>query len=665
MARENEPRLYGREQIFHCVEQGLERSGVPARPLPIVLLAGPRGSGGTALLDALWERFSQDALGVHLDLREAQEIRDIVLTTMQGLQRRVLGIRPVHFARLRLALKALTFVDDGNGRNAFDAFMKARASDAAIAALQGWLAGAAQLLQSGPPVPVELFTRVARLVLSQVDRARDSDALAWFARNGIYPGAGRGYDPLWELYRWQHDGGPGGPRMVDMTLCAALLADLRADYNTTGILHARRARNCLLLADNAGSRVGNVFLELVEECRRTVHAAGEPGDPLLLVAARRGRPQQRLGPPLASTDVDLSLVPEEGESERWWYPIRLTDLSPDHVAEMNQRANMISALGSARRDADFVHALTGGHPAATRHLVGLLARHGERRGFDARDLLEPPSTGSGPQSPKPDAEAGSAEDLLIARAFTEQVRLRSDGSVDPRNNPLLDAMAVCAATPGLRYGACEAVFRFMGWTASALDVYESQLESPWWLVEGAGGEQPHVHPLARLLLARWLARDPGKWRDVHQGYVAHYARPEDAALRRHHSLALVEIARVPELTPVAGYLEAELDSSTAADWLSTLGTVTAAPNRLRTARDPATVVTTLAGTAEPGERRRVITRLAVAHWLFNDRLFDPARQLANEIAVEYANLARLPCPEREPFYLESAKYQRIAKEWSN
>ena len=59
----------------------------------------------TALINALWERFNQDTLSVNLDLQDAQGVGDIVLATIQGLQRKLRGLPQVRFARLRLVLK--------------------------------------------------------------------------------------------------------------------------------------------------------------------------------------------------------------------------------------------------------------------------------------------------------------------------------------------------------------------------------------------------------------------------------------------------------------------------------------------------------------------------------------------------------------------------------
>jgi hypothetical protein len=626
--------LYGRAQVVGLVKNALKRTGVPGQPLPIVLLVGPRGAGGTALLGRLWAQFGGDALGAHLDLEAAQGIDDIVLAVLQGMHRRLLGIRQIRFSRLGLAVKALSFVDDGGGgRAAFDAYMKSSSSSAAAAALDAWSGRALPLLRSlDQQLLASLAVQLAAWALSIIDDARKSRPVAWFAANGI-SGGGAKYDPLWELYRWRHERSAASARKVDATLCAALLEDLRGDFNESGLWHGQRPSNCLLLLDNAGDGPGADFLRLIEERRRQDEAAGRPGDPLLVVAVHRGEPPVR---------------------GRRWQTVGLADLSLDDIDGMTTS----SVLGTARLDTDFVHELTGGHPQAARLLVTLLDRFGRaEEAFDARTLLARALPAAKPNDPWPGEEAGTAvEDFLLKRVFAEESRPRPD---DAGGNPRLDALAVCAATPGLRLGACQAAFRFLGWTElNAVDEYD-RLKAGLWLAEGSGGQRPH--PLVALLLRRWLARDPETWRLVHQGYAAHYSRPGDAVLRQHHTLALVEPSHPEQLASVVAYLDAERDKLAAHKWIGVLDEIVSAPNRLSTDRDPGSFIATLAGTDVPGDRRRVIARLAVACWLYNDRCFDPHRRLAPLISEQYAHLAGLSGLDGEAFFTESRKWRRVER----
>src|SRR5262249_9421067 len=224
-------------------------------------------------------------------------------------------------------------------------------------------------------------------------------------------------------------------------------------------------------------------------------------------------------------------------------------------------------------------------------------------------------------------------------------------------------MALCTVTPGLRQGACQAALQFLGWPeVSAADARDRLIKAMWVDEDGSG-----LHPLARSLLARWLARAPATWRDAHEGYVTHYTRhPQDAPLLPHHNLALVEsTAMRRQLTAVVSYLESAYVTCPAQDWLRVLDTVTGAPNRLRTTRLPSAFVTANVGEEERGNRPRIITRLTVARWLYNDRCFDPGHQLAKLVADEYDHLRNLDRHDGEVFFAESVRYRRIEREWEN
>jgi hypothetical protein len=145
--------------------------------------------------------------------------------------------------------------------------------------------------------------------------------------------------------------------------------------------------------------------------------------------------------------------------------------------------------------------------------------------------------------------------------------------------------------------------------------------------------------------------------------MTYYSEPHDAAIRHHHCLALVTPSQREPLNTVIAYLERELGQlASREEWLTVLDQVTAAPNRLRTTRDPRDFVTTLAGVADPRSRTRTVSRLAVARWLYNDRCFDPSHRLARLIANEYDYLAEQRT-DSEALYQQSTKYRRIESHW--
>ena len=72
----------------------------------------------------------------------------------------------------------------------------------------------------------------------------------------------------------------------------------------------------------------------------------------------------------------------------------------------------------------------------------------------------------------------------------------------------------------------------------------------------------------------------------------------------------------------------------------------------------------LAGVADASNRRRPITRLTVARWLYTDRYFDPAHRLAKTIANEYEHLADR-ADDNEVLYRKAGKYSRIETYWKD
>ena len=676
-------RLHGRERVVSYVRGALRRQGVPEEPLPVVLLAGPRGSGGTVLLDALWEEFSDDCLSVRLDLRSAQGAEDITLAAVRGLGRSIPGIRAIDFPRTAMLLKALSFIDTGGGRTAFEAYLRARPQDAAAqSALDAWSVRAATLLSPEQRGLLDVLTGLLGALRHAVGLKRDDRALRWLAERG---GGGREYESLWELYRLHQaqDGPDGQSRVVARTLCAALLADLRHDFNDAWA-RLQRPRNCLLLLDNAGGSTADLFLELLAECRREAAAADERPDPAVVVAVQRGRVRPEAARALDPTDERLAFgvrhpsAPGGANHPVWWYPVELADLNGEQVLALCTS----SVLGRHNRDADFLYDLAGGHPEATDRLAHLLARLGrtppaDRRGapagrhepYDPRRLLDERLAGDDhplpahwPAPPRADT---TVEDYLLLRALADHVTLSPEGRLLPGDNPMLNAMAVLAATPGLRRGACNAALHYLRWTGIGADTAQLALTAAMWLEENEDGEAVRLHPLVALLLRRRLARFPDTWLSVHMGYAAHYNGRTDAPLRHHHTLAQAAPARREPLTTVSAYLDAEFERlEGSAEWLRVLDRVASAPNRLSTPLDPRAFVTSLAGPAEARNRRRAVTRLAVARWLHGDRCFDPAHQLAHTVAAEYEHLAELT-DDNEALYREAGKYRRIENAWKD
>lgn len=674
-------RLHGRERVVDYIRAALVRDGVPERPLPIVLLVGPRGSGGSALVDTMWAEFTDDCLSVRLDLRAAQGVEDIVLAATRGLGRRIRGIREIEFPRTAMLLKALSWIDTGGGRAAFETYLRANPQDArAQSALDDWGVRAAPLLSPELRGLLDVLTGLLTALHHAIGRHRNDRALRWLADRGD---GGREYESLWELYRQHHgqEGPAGTPRVVARTLCAALLADLRTDFNE-GRLRMQRPRNCLLLLDNAGGRTADLFLELLADCRRESAADDQGPDPAVVVAVQRGRIRPEAAWLLDPTDERLDfgvrhpLAPGGAGHPVWWYPVALADLNGEQALALCTS----SVLGRHTRDADFLYELTGGHPESTDRLGWLLARFGRTpprdprlppaelpEPFDPRRLLAEQLSADRtlPEHWPPPGRADTVEDYLLKRALADHLTAGADGTVAPDDNATLNAMAALAATPGLRRGACNSALHYLGWSGVDADSAQLRLTASMWLDETPEGDALRLHPLIALLLRRWLARRPETWKAVHTGYATHYSTRAHAPLRHHHTLAQVEQGRREPLTAVVGYLDEEYTNSTSSrEWLRVLDQVTAAPNRLTTPLDPRTFVASLAGPAEARNRRRAITRLTVARWLHGDRSFDPAHQLAQTVAAEYEHLAEIT-EDNELLYQQAGKYRRVENDWKD
>ncbi|WP_307795473.1 ATP-binding protein [Actinacidiphila acididurans] len=631
-------------------------------PLPVVVLTAPLGGGGSTVLDNLWGEFFEKSLSVRLDVGDAQGVEDIVLAAVQGWKRRVPGIRRMPFPRVGVIIKALSFVGDPQDRAGFEKYLNAGPREAAVqTALRDWADRAAPMLPPDQQVMARAIASLLSALQAALGRHGTRRTLRWLADPEV-PGGGNGYDLLWRLWRRHvvdHDN--AAVREVGKVLCAALLADARWAFNDAFQPGGQRLMNALLLVDNADNPMGDLFLDLLAECRRESRSSQRP-DPLVVVAVRHGPVHaMRMGRAVASNDLELVFAPQVNEPP-WFVPVRLAGLESTHVLEMCRS----SVLGNTHRDGDFLRDLTGGHPEAVDRLAHLLAAFG-RQAHDPRLLLaEPlPPRFELPEHWPPDhGTATTVEDYLLKRLLPEDLAVLTDGRLDPGGNPELDAMAVLAATPGLRLDACTAAFRSLEWHSSAnANDARSRLTSALWLEEPHAGEAWEPHPMIALLLRRWLARRPQVWGRAHEGYVAHYTHVGNTPLRYRHTLAQAEPSQRAHLTGVVNYLERELDRPTAtADWLPVLDQITTAPNRLRTAGDPRGFVTTLAGVAQADDRRRAITRLTVARWLFRDRTFDPAHRLAKTIADEYEALATF-LTDSQALFEEADKYRVIENTW--
>jgi hypothetical protein len=585
--------LLERGEVIDLVGRALRRTGVPERPFRITLLAGPRGAGGTAVIEALWDTHAVDHLAARLDLRTADRVNDVLFAAMRGLRRPVTGVSSVSFPRLGLGFKALTFSEE---RASFDAHMQKRLNEPAREALDNIDQIAQTLLVLADPsqraaAAAHMLAQAIPWAVEKFGGHRDQDALAWYGADGM--------TALWELCRDHRD---GAEHSVSKKLCAAFLADLAVGFNEPKGLR-RRHRNALLLLDNANDKTGRELLRLLTECRQ--ESAGG-ADPLVVVAAWRGRPSPRLGS-----------------------AVQLTDLTKGAIVDLAGS----NGLGGSDHNAEFLRAITGGNPAAVRLITELMPS------YDGRDLLS---------QALPEGE--TVLDWLIKRVLAGDL-----GELDPA--------AVCAATSGVRELAAQKVFQSLRWTDEQASDVRAALENAMWLHTDDKGTR--LHPLPSIVLRRWLARDAVLWRRVHEAYAAHYGSARDEALRHFHGLALTERDDAGPLRQCVTFLCRTFNGSSAAQWLEVMDTVTAAPTRVDSVDEPRALVTRLAGRDDAADEERTIARLTASLWLYGDPTVDPRHRLAGLIAgcLERLAATRETDDDAEVLYARARSYRQIAWEW--
>jgi DNA polymerase III delta prime subunit len=467
-------------------------------------------------------------------------------------------------------------------------------------------------------------------------------------------------------------------------LWAAFLADLRENF-----ADRRRAvnwtRNCVVLLDNADTKVSRLFLtELIKE--RNKRGQDEP-DPLTVAVTSRGGLIQpvRLGglTPLAQASVERyqrRTVPEAGQ---WWYPIALPAIdwqeTGDQIALLELASIDTGALTTA------VYALAGGHLAATRTLVAAL---GEQSPTAVNPNLAALLT-----APEP-------ETLEAGRRTVQQAMLDTLLTSLGKDHAAAEDLGTCAAA---RHR--EAALR-LSTEPTLMEQLPSEdgegaaiFTAEFWRPDPTG-VPAFLYPVARrLLLLRLAAREPHEatsWARVH-AWLRHRARldgKESAEL--YHTLALAgtpaaEVAALvretaceepanPAGSPgtvdpmvhttplehVTRQIAARLVTTDAREWLNLVSHVTAAPNRLDRARTPRDQVRELTSWASQSEWPIGPVARYVAHsWLGADPLSAAHwRQLLREMAkeldlfAEHSNDAGLAVLRDE-----ADRYREIAADW--
>ncbi len=641
------PRISGLGAITGgLVEELLTRPKGQSRALPVVVALGARGTGKSALLDAIAER-CEEIPHAYLDFerheRENIQPRELLAHLAFDLGRHRKQFGRLAFPRLWLCMLVLS------------APVELRDRRAALRKIRELLAENQPLEQNR-----ETIVDVVRLVggvapaggLKGWPEATDLllRGLGWYGRRrlagkmkALPASTGNHEDFLIEIAK--HARGDDEDRAaVDGIFCDAFLTDLRLGYQ--GVNRSRRTLNSVVLLDNAHTPGGQVFLRALTETR---HRSGGEPDPLVVIATsrrwnpdwneswslltpQRGAPSRRrptthrtdglrAPSPRQPSDVDSDWT--AGTDPRWypWYLLELGALSEDDVVDIVARGDIHPTSRLPR----FLYRLTDGHPGAVTTVFGASAqlydsrapnalRTSLRTGVEAEDGTETTLLAAAQAYLLQDLPVPTRQDLVTASAARDVETLFHKNIVDLRN----------ATEEG-------ALFKELG------DLL--------WLRAEPGEELHYVlHPwLRRILLQELAARPedhPLNWERVHTRCRDFYEKHGQRVAARYHDLALENVsAVVTHLSkPFADDHQSEFDVAAAEAWLAELDVITAAPNRLDAGAESYEQLEAHAGHAE-GELETTLSWLVVALWIAADPLGDPGGTLNSTIEGGFHQLA--------------------------
>ncbi|WP_216216516.1 hypothetical protein [Amycolatopsis aidingensis] len=632
------------------VEKLLSRPDGQSRALPIVVALGARGTGKSALLEAVAARCAEIP-HANLDFerhgRENIQPGELVGHLAFDLGRRWKQFGRMAFPRLWLCMLVVSSsVDLGDRRAALrkvrellpdnQPLERNREAIVDVVRLAGGVAPAGAL--RGWPEATDLLLR----------------GLGWYGRQRLAGkirdlprGTGNHEDFLIEIAK-QAQGDEEDRAAADATFCDAFLADLRQAYH--GINRSRRTLNSVVLLDNAHTPGGQACLRALTAAR---HRSGGEADPLVVLATSRkwspdwnegwslltpqrgapppGRPTTqrtnglRTPAPRQPSDVDFDWAEGSARPEPRWYPwylLELGALAEDDVVDIASRSDIHPTSRLPR----FLHRLTDGHPGAVSTVVAAVTHHDHTRSpGELRGMLQARTTD----------EDGAATTLsAAARAY-----LLQDFSVPSRQDLVTASAARDVETlfhkdiVDLRNPAEEgALFKELG-------------DLLWLRAEPGQQEFQYVlHPwLRRILLQELASRSedhPLNWDRVHTRCRDFYEKSGRVLAARYHDLALGNVAAVVRYlsAPFVDDQNAEFDVTAAEAWLAELDLITAAPNRLDKTAEPYDQLESHAGNAA-GDLETTLSWLVVSLWIAADPLGDPGGTLNSTIEGGFHQLA--------------------------
>lgn len=491
--------LFGRDRLDGFLwSELLNRKRASPQPLPVVVLAGPRGSGKTSVLKLLAERSRrQEAQPFAPVLDLASDGRgDQAWQLIDWFARQLGGRSWPKFGRLRFPRFAL-------GRIIAEGAVQATTLQQThtdvlqlmrqAAGLDQIAAGMTDITQQLPGQLLGIPTGAAwvrwlgsigaRMVNNRLAaQLRFHTGMAFYGE-ALSHQANGGFNALVALSRLRVDNTPEARARVDELLCRAFLTDLAEAYR-----RGFRPRNCLILIDNIDAAgVGEALIKTLVKAKTKV--AAEVPDPLLVVAAtRRTTPLTLLTTGTPDTPVEQALRPdtqvrledvrpEPPAPPPWLYPIRLTDFDENTVEELT-----LSLYPGGASWVGFVYSLTRGHPwSVVRTLATLNSLAGTVPGplgeRELRAVLDSPCPGEG----------GKLGDVAAGYLLLDEL-----------DEPLRSQMPACAA-------ALDVVTAQQAGLAGE-HVLHSELGQRLWLIPGAvpADGDTVLHPWVRRLLLRLL-----------------------------------------------------------------------------------------------------------------------------------------------------------------
>jgi ABC-type branched-subunit amino acid transport system substrate-binding protein len=607
--------LHGRDRAVALVREFMTRPApegfAATRRTPILIFAGPKGYGKTALLGALEKELRDKVPYAQVDAGTMRSATWVALSRLVfDLNRTAAGYRKIPFPRFitaQIAISAkITNLDQNAGKRVRAVLERSRKVDK----LYEFLEDLAKQVMPEPVKPLGALVRPIakglvsrrlgrRVVLGKGpdwwgagDRAYDNLArLSWLTRER--PPTDRKKETEAEKKERDEE-----EKEATKLLWSAFLADLRAAFARG---HAKRewTLNCVLLLDNVDTEHGRRFYRELLDARR------DDADPMTVVAtsagdlARHVAQRQRHDIPVVGEASYADYVDHWRNADgRDTYPAALRELTLDDVQGM-----LKAAVGSQfnmpyQVVVDTIYRFTRGHPSATTIVVKAIGQGGDASSLTA--LLAFRWHRSADTNP----ESETVEQRLLRKLLGNE------------HDQVLDDLAAFAAARDIQQAGELA-------SSGLLMVFRDGNIPDYLQVHDSNSGRMVMLPVLRNLLLRRLASMPGRWTAVHT-WLRDHGQESD---HLYHALALRDI------TAVVRRLEEVLSDPRA--WFDELHAVTTAPNDLDTNEsDPAQVLASASYTGPEEEPGITIARVVAALWAANDPLSSTDRAVLYRRAAE-------------------------------